>query len=81
MNVSFSGYEPPFDPAPMVRRMLDSVPRNDLTGLSAGVLSNASGRSGKRRKFRVTSRKRPAHEYGELSVHGASRRVYFDAPS
>ena len=56
--VSFSGYEPPFDPAPLVRRMLDSVPKNYLAGLDAVVLSNASGLSGKRRNSRVKSRKR-----------------------
>jgi hypothetical protein len=56
--VSFSGYEPPFDPAPLVRRMLDSVPKNYLAGLDAVVLSNASGLSGKRRNSSVKSRKR-----------------------
>jgi hypothetical protein len=55
--VSFSGYEPPFDPAPLVRRMLDSVPKNYLAGLDAVVLSNASGLSGKRRNSSVKSRK------------------------
>ena len=56
--VSFSGYEPPFDPVPVVRSMLDSVPKNYLAGLNAVVLSNASGLSGKRSKSRVKSRKR-----------------------
>jgi hypothetical protein len=58
--VSFSGYKPPFDPAPIVRRMLDSVPRNYLTGLGTVVLSNASGLSAKRRKISVKRRKRKA---------------------
>ncbi|MFY9746949.1 MAG: hypothetical protein WA891_09190 [Acidobacteriaceae bacterium] len=57
---SFSGYEPPFDPAPIVRRMLDSVPKNYLAGLGAVVLSNAGGLSGKRRTAKVKSRKRRA---------------------
>jgi len=56
--VSFSGYEPPFDPVPIVRRMLDSVPRKYLAGLSTVMLSNASGLSGKRRKTSVKRRKR-----------------------
>ena len=56
--VSFTGYEPPFDPEPIIRRMLDSVPRNCLVGLSTVVLSNAGGLSGKRRNTRVKSRKR-----------------------
>ena len=56
--VSFTGYEPPFDPEPIIRRMLDSVPRNCLVGLSMVVLSNAGGLSGKRRNTRVKSRKR-----------------------
>jgi hypothetical protein len=55
---SFSGYEPPFNPTPVVRRMLASVPRNYLAGLSAVVLSNTSGLSGRRRKTKVKSRKR-----------------------
>lgn len=55
---SFSDYEPQFDPVPMVRRMLDSVPKNYLAGLSVVRLSNASGLPGKRRKIQVKSRKR-----------------------
>jgi hypothetical protein len=56
--VSFSGYKPPFDPAPIVRRMLDSVPKRYLAGLDAVVLSNASGLSSTRRNRKVRSRKR-----------------------
>lgn len=56
--VSFSGYYPGFDPVPMVRRMLDSVPNSYLAGLGAIVLSNAGSLSGKRRKAKVKSRKR-----------------------
>jgi hypothetical protein len=47
--VSFSGYKPPFDPEPIVRRMLDSVPKHYLAGLGEVVLSNAV----KSRKRRV----------------------------
>jgi hypothetical protein len=56
--VSFSGYKPPFDPAPIVRRMLDSVPRNYLAGLSTVVLSDAGDLSAKRRDTHVKHRKR-----------------------
>ena len=42
----------------MVRRMLDSVPKNYLTGLSAVVLSNTSSLSAKRRNTSVKRRKR-----------------------
>jgi hypothetical protein len=39
----FSDYEPPFDAAPIVQRMLDSVPKKYLIGLQEVVLTNASG--------------------------------------
>lgn len=55
--VSFSGYTPPFDPAPLIQRMLDSVPKNYLAGLSSVVLSNVRDISSKRRRTRVTRRK------------------------
>jgi len=47
---SFSGYEPPFDLVPIVRRMLESVPEQYLFGLSEIVLTNASALTGKRRR-------------------------------
>jgi hypothetical protein len=56
--VSFSGYKPPFDPVPIVRRMLDSVPKHYLAGLGEVVPSNAGGLSSKRRNISVKSRKR-----------------------
>lgn len=74
MIVSFNAYKPPFDPAPIVHRMLDSVPRAYLAGLGAVVLSNASGLSGKRRKTRVKSRKRRAGLVAAKGLyHPASR--------
>jgi hypothetical protein len=39
----FSGYKPPFDPVPMIERMLKSVPPKYLVGLSEVVLTNSSG--------------------------------------
>jgi len=72
--VSFSGYDPPFDPAPIVRRMLDSVPKNYLAGLGAVVLSNTSALSGKRRNIKVKSRKRRAGLSAARGLyHSASR--------
>lgn len=56
--VSFSGYQPPFNPEPLVTRMLDSVPRKYLVGLKCVVLTNTSGLSRKRRRARFNSRKR-----------------------
>ncbi|MGC2620608.1 MAG: hypothetical protein WA414_16295 [Acidobacteriaceae bacterium] len=74
MIVSFSGYKPPFDPAPLVRRMLDSVPQKYMAGLSTVVLSNASGLTGKRRKLRVKSRTRTvSFATARGAYHPASR--------
>jgi hypothetical protein len=54
----FSDYEPPFDAAPIVRRMLDSVPKKYLIGLQEVVLTNSSGLSRKRRETVLKSRRR-----------------------
>lgn len=54
---SFSGYEPPFDLVPIVRRMLDSVPEQYLFGLGEIVLTNASALTGKRRRGMAKSRR------------------------
>jgi hypothetical protein len=54
----FSDYEPPFDPAPIVKRMLDSVPRKYLVGLQEVVLTNESGLPRKRRTTVLKSRRR-----------------------
>src|ERR1700676_4585643 len=58
VSASFSDYKPPFDPLPIVRRMLDSVPDQYLSGLSEVVLTNASGLSRKRRRSVTTARRR-----------------------
>jgi hypothetical protein len=39
----FDGYQPPFDPVPIIERMLKSVPPKYLVGLSEVVLTNSSG--------------------------------------
>ncbi len=54
---SFSGYEPPFDLVPIVRRMLESVPEHYLFGLGEIVLTNASALTGKRRRGVFKSRR------------------------
>lgn len=56
--VTFSDYEPPFDVASTTQRILDSVPRQYLTGLGAVVLTNASGLPRKRRNSNVKARQR-----------------------
>jgi hypothetical protein len=53
-----SEYEPPFDPAPIVRRMLESLPKKYLLGLVEVVLTNSSALSRKRRRSVTTSRRR-----------------------
>jgi len=58
VRISFSGYEPPFDAVPIVRRMLDSVPEKYLVGLGEVVLSNASGLPRKQRRSITKSRRR-----------------------
>jgi hypothetical protein len=58
ISTSFSGYEPPFNPAPIVQRMVESVPERYLLGLSEVVLTNASGLSRTRRRSVTKSRRR-----------------------
>ncbi len=58
VQISFSGYEPPFDAIPIVRRMLDSVPEKYLVGLREVMLTNASGLPRKLRKSVTKSRRR-----------------------
>jgi hypothetical protein len=54
----FSGYKPPFDPVPIVERMLASVPPKYLVGLSEVVLTNSSGLSREMRRSVTKSRGR-----------------------
>jgi hypothetical protein len=56
--VNFFGYEPPFDPVPIVERMVASVPPKYLIGLSQIVLTNSSGLSRKMRRSVTKARKR-----------------------
>lgn len=75
--VSFSGYEPPFDPEPLVRRMLDSVPRKYLVGLKSVVLTNSNGLSRKRRRSRI---KRRARKVSFANARGAYHPAYRGHP-
>lgn len=56
LTVAFTGYEPPFDVAPIVQRMLDSVPQKYLNGLGEVVLTNSTGLPRKRRRSVTKSR-------------------------
>jgi hypothetical protein len=58
VSTSFSDYQPPFDPTPIVRRMLESVPEKYLLGLGEVVLTNAGGLPRKRRRSITKSRRR-----------------------
>jgi hypothetical protein len=53
----FSGYMPPFDPVPIVEKMVASVPSKYLIGLKEIVLTNSSGLSRKRRRSVTKARK------------------------
>lgn len=55
---SFSEYVPPFDPVPIVERMLDSIPPKYLIGLDRVVLTDSSGLPRSRRRAVTKSRKR-----------------------
>jgi len=55
---TFEGYTPPFDPVPIVERMLKSVQPKYLVGLQKVVLTNASNLPRSRRRAATKSRKR-----------------------
>jgi hypothetical protein len=55
---SFSGYTPPFDPVPIIERMLASVSPQHLIGLKSVVLTNSSGLPRKLRRAVTKLRKR-----------------------
>jgi hypothetical protein len=57
---AFHGYNPPFDVAKMVRRMLPDVPPQYLHGLNSIVLTNTAALS---------------HQERESKAHGRGRRV------
>jgi len=54
----YSGYAPPFDPEPIVTRLVESVPPGYLVGLSEIVLTNSSGLSRQLRRSVTKSRSR-----------------------
>ncbi|MGA2886728.1 MAG: hypothetical protein ABSE51_01655 [Terracidiphilus sp.] len=55
---SFSGYTPPFNPVPLVERMVASVPPKYLMGLKQVVLTNSGALSRKLRRSVTKARKR-----------------------
>lgn len=67
ISTTFSGYEPPFDPVPIVRRMLESIPEKYLLGLGEVVLTNASGLARKRRRSMSKSRR---HKVSVIETRG-----------
>jgi hypothetical protein len=66
---SFSGYAPPFDVAPIVERMLASVPPKYLIGLKEVVLTNSSGLPRKLRRSGTKARKRKVRIVETLGLY------------
>ena len=58
ISSSFVDYKPPFDPVPIVQRMVRSVPEKYLMGLSKVVLTNAQSLSRTRRRSVTKARGR-----------------------
>ena len=58
VSTSFFDYKPPFDPVPIVRRRLESVPEKYLIGLGEVVLTNVGDLPRKRHRRVTTSRGR-----------------------
>jgi hypothetical protein len=66
---NFSGYTPPFDPVPIIERMLSTVPAIHLMGLNEVVLTNSSSLSRSRRRSVTKSRKRKARIAEALGLY------------
>ena len=69
ITASYHDYTPPFAVEPIVRRMLDSIPKRYLTGLSEIVLTNSSGLTRARRRSVTTSRKRKVRQATSLGLY------------
>jgi hypothetical protein len=77
----YSGYVPPFDPEPIMTRMMDSVPSKYLVGLSEIVLTNSSGLSRRRRRSVTKSRSRKVRIAGTRGLYhsaGTSSRAWIE---
>jgi hypothetical protein len=72
--VSFHDCEPPFDVASAVQRLLDSVPKKYLIGLSAVVLTNSRALSRKRRNITLKSRRRRTRLGAAAGLYHAAAR-------
>lgn len=66
---NFSGYTPPFEVAPIVERMLASVPPKYLIGLKEVVLTNSTGLSRKLRRSVTKARKRKVRIVQTLGLY------------
>ncbi len=69
----YSDYVPPFDPEPIVTRMVESVPPMYLVGLSEIVLTNSSGLSRKRRRSITKSRTRKVRIRAARGLYHSAR--------
>ena len=66
----YTDYEPPFDVAPIIERMLESVPPKYLVGLSEVVLTNTAGLPRKLRRSMTKNR-------GRKRKQSAARGLYY----
>jgi len=74
----YSDYTPPFDPVPVIQRMLASVPPKYLVGLSEIVLTNSTGLSRKLRRSVTKSRKRKVKI---VEARGLYRQAWHGKPA
>jgi hypothetical protein len=65
----YSAYSPPFQVAPIIEKMLESVPARYLVGLSEVVLTNASGLARERRRSVARARKRKVKILGARGLY------------
>jgi len=74
----FDGYKPPFDPVPIIERMLESVPPKYLVGLSEVVLTNSTGLS---RKMRRSVTKARGRKVRVVEARGLYRQAWQGKPA
>jgi hypothetical protein len=69
ISANYHEYTPPFPVEPIIRRMLDSIPRKYLNGLSKVVVTNTAGMSRERRRRVTQSRKRKVRILGARGLY------------
>ena len=74
----FSDYKPPFDPVPIIERMLASVPPKYLVGLSEVVLTNSTGLS---REMRRSVTKARGRKVRIVEARGLYRQAWQGKPA